>query len=300
MLSRNYDLKFNFSFQIQDNFHIKKLSEIEPTSLAPTVLYFLDVSKNSTIGGNMSIILNQYFSHECEFKLFCSKLDKHPCGDYKLSIPNQNKDIPICNQKELFSVKMKSELLLNLWYSKKSSYELKCYAWCTPNGDLPPPKLEVPPISNIGILNASQTVVDHSESNILSKMNLYHIPIDIFCPASEKAEMCNYDYTFNWMNIFNGKGSILLKNYEEKNNTTLCEKGGFYFNSSTPMCRENFYYKINIDSKSKLKINVWITPRYTLKTDIILWVTKTGELPKQQINPYEISIDEIVSTMEIY
>ena len=65
----------------------------------------------------------------CVQKLYCPLLSGNICGDYGLSLNDED----ICHSSTIFKSILKHESVLELWYQDSANISLHCYYWCHNN-----------------------------------------------------------------------------------------------------------------------------------------------------------------------
>ena len=76
--------------------------------------------------------MEYYGEDPCNSDFVCAKLSGNPCGDYALSLQYSQESSDVCFEGVHYrdSIGFSDDVLLNLWYTEKAQFELKCFFWC--------------------------------------------------------------------------------------------------------------------------------------------------------------------------
>lgn len=138
--------------------------------ISPSLLYQTKVSFDDCHGcpdkGALKLRAEWQRDFDCQAKLICTQLEGNVCGDYaiKASEPDSDPASGYVCYEDVFTTATLGhgqELEMTLIYHNSSLYNVTCYFWCTPTGDLP----DLPKDSDIGAANHWDDLVERSVTN---------------------------------------------------------------------------------------------------------------------------------------
>ena len=67
-------------------------------------------------------------------------MSRHPCGDFELTMSaNNSSNVDVCHENKIYTQNLppKSSLELRMWHKQHARVSLRCFIWCTSDGNLP-------------------------------------------------------------------------------------------------------------------------------------------------------------------
>ena len=109
-----------------------RFSQTVPVS--PVKVYELNYS-NANASCNLNICKSNVnftwlWEKTCEQTIYCPLLSGNTCGDYGLTL---NNDQDICQQSTIYKSDLKHKSSLELWFENSANISLHCYYWCHNN-----------------------------------------------------------------------------------------------------------------------------------------------------------------------
>ena len=88
-----------------------------------------------------------YFrADDCQLRMICTHLEQDVCASHGLELSETSNDgntqesqQQVCFKNKIYEGKLTqgNSIKLGLWYQLGSTFQARCYLWCTRNGELP-------------------------------------------------------------------------------------------------------------------------------------------------------------------
>ena len=74
----------------------------------------------------------------CAFNVACLNLTRNICQDVGITVEVNNYQQQICHNNQLIvsHLQNRSEISVEMWWTKEASFSAKCFGWCSGNADL--------------------------------------------------------------------------------------------------------------------------------------------------------------------
>ncbi len=101
-----------------------------------------------------------HHTDQCEMKFNCPELKGNVCSDYGLLLSSPESVLDYCyeNVTQSMTLLNRSSIQLSMWSYSRSTFDIKCYLWCTPSGSVPSPYSN--PVDNATVMNIDNLQIE--------------------------------------------------------------------------------------------------------------------------------------------